>query len=196
LRSRARSTSTSRFDLSAAAIGSAVRCLSDARVRPVWRLRKLSLVTFNNNLHVARLTNCRSILLSTTANFQRRNWAIACRSPMRIGQHQRRSLESRHWRRQHHSLGSFDLRNKRGRPRSALLRARNCSRHAACRSPHSKSRHRATHSRHSSGCELVPAPRQASGRPTDAINPSSVRSFFPSRSDVYATGHDVVTPQC
>src|SRR5215472_12016459 len=35
---------------------------------------------------VARLTNCRSILLSTTANFLRRNCAIVGLSPMRIGQ--------------------------------------------------------------------------------------------------------------
>jgi hypothetical protein len=49
-----------------------------------------------NNLRVAWLTNCRSILLQMTANFLRRNFAIAYPSPMRIGQHQRRSLGSRH----------------------------------------------------------------------------------------------------
>jgi hypothetical protein len=41
--------------------------------------------TFSNSPRVARLTNCRNILLSMTANFLRRNYAIACRSQMRKG---------------------------------------------------------------------------------------------------------------
>jgi hypothetical protein len=45
----------------------------------------------------------------------------------------------------------------------------------------------------SSGGKLVEARQQVSGRATDAINLSSVRSFFPSRSDVYVTGHDVLS---
>ena len=46
------------------------------------------------------------------------------------------------------------------------------------------------------GSVRVAAQRRVPGRVTGAINLSSVRSFFLSRSDVYATGHDVVTPQC
>src|SRR5215813_10887739 len=38
---------------------------------------------FSNNLRVAKLTKCRSILLWMTANFLRRNYATACRSQMR-----------------------------------------------------------------------------------------------------------------
>src|SRR6516164_9118053 len=34
----------------------------------------------SNSLRVARLTNCRSILLSTTANVLRRNCSITCRA--------------------------------------------------------------------------------------------------------------------
>ena len=45
-----------------------------------------TLPALSNNLCVARLTNCRSILLSTIANFLSRNCWKACRSPLRIGQ--------------------------------------------------------------------------------------------------------------
>jgi hypothetical protein len=120
-----------------------------------------------NSLRVARLTNCRSILLSTTANVLRRNCVIACRSLMRIGHHWQRSLGSHHYRRQRHSLGSFRPWDTRGRRRSVLLRARNRSPRAACKSPHSKFRHRPTRrldSRHSSGCKRSLVPRwQVSG---------------------------------
>jgi hypothetical protein len=47
--------------------------------------RSTMLATLSNSLGVARLTNCRSILLSMTANFLRRNCSIICRSPMRKG---------------------------------------------------------------------------------------------------------------
>ena len=53
-------------------------------------------VTLSNSLRVARLTNCRSILLSTTTNVLRRNCATACRSPMPIGQPRQRSPGPRH----------------------------------------------------------------------------------------------------
>jgi hypothetical protein len=128
----------------------------------------------SNSLRVARLTNCRSILLSMTTNVLRRNCALACRSPMRIGHHWQRSLGSHHYRRQRHSLGSFGPWNTRGRRRSVLLRARNRSPRAECRSPHSKSRHRPTRrfdGRHSSGCKRCLVPRwQMSGPETDAIH--------------------------
>ena len=48
-------------------------------------------VTLSNSLRVARLTNYRSILLSTTTNVLRRSCAIACPSPMRIDQSRQRS---------------------------------------------------------------------------------------------------------
>jgi hypothetical protein len=100
---------------------------------------------------------------------------------MRIGQHQRQSLGSRHLRRPRRSIGSFDPRNKRGHRRSVLLPVRNRSPRAACRSPHSKSRHKLTRrldARHSSGCKPVVARRQVPERPTDAINLSSLCSFL------------------
>jgi len=143
---------------------------------PVYLSEPLS-----NSLRVARLTNCRSILLATTANVLRRNWPIACRSPMRKGDRWQHSPGSRRWRRQRHSLGSFGPWNKRGHRRSVLPRAQNRSPRAACRSPHSKFRHRQTRrldARHSSGCKLAAARRQPSGRATDTIKLSSVRSFF------------------
>jgi len=42
--------------------------------------------TRGNSLRAARLTNCRSILPETTANFRRRNCAIVGPSRMRIDQ--------------------------------------------------------------------------------------------------------------
>jgi hypothetical protein len=100
---------------------------------------------------------------------------------MRIGQSRRCSPGSRRQRRPRHSIGSSDPRNTRGHRRSVLLRARNCSPRAACRSPHSKSRHRQIRrfdARHSLGCKVVAARRQLSGRATDTIKLSSVRSFL------------------
>src|SRR5262249_16478761 len=76
---------------------------------------------------------------------------------------------------------SFGPRNKRDYRLSVLPRGRNRSPHAGCRSPHSKSRHRATRrpdARHSSDRKLVAARRQVSGRATNAISFSSVRSLF------------------
>jgi hypothetical protein len=137
----------------------------------------------SKRLRVVRRTNCQSILPETTPIGQRRNWPIACRSRMRIGHRRQRLPGSHHLRRPRRSIGSFDPRNKRGRRRSVLLRAQNCSPRAACRSPHSKSRHRATRrldARHSSGCKVVAARRQLSGRATGAISFSSVRSLFSS----------------
>ena len=151
----------------------------------------------SNSLRVARLTNCRSILLSTTAIVPSRNRATACRSQMRKGDRWQHSPGSRHWRRQRHSLGSFGPWNKRGHRRSVLLRAQNRSPRAEYRSPHSKCRRRPIcrlDARHSSECKLIAVRRRVSGRAAEAINLSSVRTFFPSRSDVYVTGHDVVTP--
>ena len=152
--------------------------------------------TLSNSLRVAKLTNCQSILPETTSIGQRRNWPIACRSRMRKADRWQHSPGSRHWRRQRHSLGSFGPWNKRGHRRSVLLRAQNRSPRAECRSPHSKSRHRPIRrldARHSSECKLIAARRRVSGRAAEAINLSSVRSFFPSRSDVYVTGHDVLS---
>jgi len=139
----------------------------------------------SNSLRVARLTNCRSILLQMTANFLSRNCSTTCRSQMRKADRWQHSPGSRHWRRQRHSLGSFGPWNKRGHRRSVLLRAQNRSPRAACRSPHSKSRHKLTRpldARHSSGCKPVAARWQASRRARDAINLSSVRFFLWSSS--------------
>src|SRR5215469_16542442 len=136
----------------------------------------------SNSLRVAQLTKCRSILLSTTTIFLRRNFAIACRSPMRKGDRWQHSPGSRRWRRQHHSLDSFGPWNKRDHRRSVLLRAQNRSPRAACRSPHSKSRHRQTRrldARHSSECKQGLAKRrQLLERETEAICYSPVLSSF------------------
>jgi hypothetical protein len=51
--------------------------------------------TLSNSLRVARLTNCRSILLSMTIVL-RQNYAIACRSQMRKSDRWQRSPGSRH----------------------------------------------------------------------------------------------------
>ena len=137
----------------------------------------------SNSPRVARLTNCRSILLQMTANFLSRNCSTACRSQMRKADRWQRSPGSRHWRRQRHSLGSFGPWNKRGRRRSVLLRAQNRSPRAGCKSPHSTSRHRPTRrldAQRSSGSKLVAARQQVSERATDAIKLSSVRSLFSS----------------
>ena len=48
------------------------------------KLRMTMPATLSSSRHVARLTNCRSILPSTTANVPCRNCAIAYRSPMQI----------------------------------------------------------------------------------------------------------------
>jgi hypothetical protein len=107
-------------------------------------------------LLVARLTNYRSILLSTSANFLRGNYPTAYRSPLRIGRSRRRLPELRRSCRHRHSLGYFGPRNKRGRRRSALLRPRNRSSRGGCRSPHSTSRHKATcrpDAQHSTECK-------------------------------------------
>jgi hypothetical protein len=153
-------------------------------VPPLPRHRAVAI--YSNSLRVARLTNYPSILPSTTANVLRRSCATACRSPMRIDQSRQRPPGPHHWRRHRHSLGSFGPRNKRGRRQSVLLRARNRSLRAACKSPHSNSRHRATRrpdAQHLSGRKLVAARRQASGRATDAKSFSSVRSFFCRRAN-------------
>ena len=74
--------------------------------------------------------------------------------------------------------------------RSVLLRARNRSPRAACRSLHSKFRHRPIRrpdARHSSGCKVVAARRQLSGRATDAISFSSVCLFPVAAQDVNVT---------
>ena len=116
-----------------------------------------------------------------TANFLSRNCSTACRSQMRKADRWQHSPGSRHWRRQRHSLGSFRPWNKRGHRRSVLLRARNRSSRAECRSPHSKSRHRPTRRsdvRHSSGCKPAAAQQQLSGRATDTTKPSSVRCLL------------------
>ena len=139
------------------------------------------LATLTNSLRVARLTNCQRIPLWRITIVLRRNCAIACRSPMRIGQSRRCSPGSRHQRRHRHSLGSFDPRNRRGHRRFVLLHTLNRSSREGCRSPHSKRHHRANRrpdARHSSDRKLVAARRQVSGRVTNAISFSSVRSLL------------------
>ena len=137
-----------------------------------------------------------------TANFRRRNCATACRSPLRIGQNRRRPPELRRWRRQRHSLGSFGPRNKRGYRRSAQRRERNRSPRVGCRSPHSKPHHRVNRRsdpQHWTEEKQSTAPRrQVSGRETDVINFSSIRSFFLSargRSRRSQAHHSPPTPQ-
>src|SRR5215469_13656265 len=141
---------------------------------PVYLSEPLS-----NNLRVARQTKCRSILLSTTANFLSRNFLTTYRSPLRIGQSRRRLPELRRYARHCHALGSFGPRHKRCCRQSVPPRAPNRSHRAACRLPHSTFRHRATRrpeARHSSGCKLIAA--QVSVLLTGAIERSSVRSFL------------------
>ena len=63
--------------------GQAGRIVTLANARWIVRCQA---TTLSNNLRVARLTNCQSILLWMTANFPRRNCATAGPSRMRIDQ--------------------------------------------------------------------------------------------------------------